>query len=178
MILRGLRFSSLSSFLQKNGRYQLDYGSSLPNQQSFKVSDTVRYKLMLLLDVELLCGSDWRDFAKSLKASNEDIRFLENRKYYHESPTQHIINVFEMMKMPLISLRDIFIDLERDDIAQILTLEIGSWLPDARCRFTYASRLPTRGKRSRNCDVQFYDTIVHVITIIKPPEGSGRMYPS
>lgn len=126
MILRGLRFSSLSSFLQKNGRYQLDYGSSLPNQQSFKVSDTVRYKLMLLLDVQLLCGSDWRDFAKSLKASNEDIRFLENRKYYHESPTQHIINVFEMMKMPLISLRDIFIDLERDDIAQILTLEIGS----------------------------------------------------
>ena len=81
---------------------------------------------MLLLDVELLCGSDWRDLAKSLKATNEDVKFLQNRKYYHESPTQHIINVFEMMKMPLTSLRDIFIDLERDDVVQILSLEIGS----------------------------------------------------
>ena len=81
---------------------------------------------MLLLDVELLYGNDWRDLAKSLKATNEDIKFLQNRKYCHESPTQHIINVIEMMKMPLTSLRDIFIDLERDDIAQILSLEIGS----------------------------------------------------
>lgn len=39
---------------------------------------------MLLLDVELLCGSDWRDFVKSLKVFNEDICFLENCKYYYE----------------------------------------------------------------------------------------------
>ena len=81
---------------------------------------------MLLLDVELPFTSDWRDLAERLGATNEDIRFLESRKDYHESPTQHIINVFETMAMPLIYLRDIFIHLGRDDIARMLNLEIGS----------------------------------------------------
>ena len=81
---------------------------------------------MLLLDVELPFTSDWRDLAERLGATSEDIRFLESRKDYHESPTQHIINVVETMKMPLTSLRDIFVDLGRDDIARMLDLEIGS----------------------------------------------------
>ena len=81
---------------------------------------------MKLLDVESPFTSDWRDFAERLGASTEDIRFLESRKNYHESPTQHVMNVAEMMKMPLTSLRDILIDLGRDDIVRMLNLEIGS----------------------------------------------------
>jgi len=84
---------------------------------------------MKLLDVEsevTSLTSDWRNLAESLGATNGDISFLQSRKYCHESPTQHVINVFEMMKMPLTSLRDKCIELERDDIVQILNLEIGS----------------------------------------------------
>lgn len=114
-------------FLQKGGRYRLKYGSPLPNIQS-KVSDTVRCELMKLLDVESPFTSDWRDLAECLGATNKDIKFLESRKNYHESPTQHVVNVFETMKMPLTSLRNIFIDLGRNDIARMLNLEIGSWV--------------------------------------------------
>jgi len=113
-------------FLQKNGHHRLEYGSRLLNYQS-TVSDNVRSKLMLRLDVESQFTSDWRDLAERLGATNEDIRFLESRKNYHESPTQHIINVVEMMKMPLSTLKDIFIHLGRDDIVRMLNLEIGSW---------------------------------------------------
>lgn len=81
---------------------------------------------MKLLDVESPFTSDWRDLAECLGATNEDIKFLESRKNYHESPTQHVVNVFETMKMPLTSLRNIFIDLGRNDIARMLNLEIGS----------------------------------------------------
>jgi len=81
---------------------------------------------MKLLDVESEDISDWRSLAASLKATTQEIKFLQSRKSCHESPTQHVINVFEMMKMPLTSLRDKFIDLERDDIVQMLNLEIGS----------------------------------------------------
>ena len=111
-------------FLQKKGRYRLVYGSPLPNLQS-KVSDTARCEMMKKLDVESPFTSDWRDLAERVGATNDDIRFLESRKDCHESPTQHVINVVEMMKMPLTSLRDIFIDLDRDDIAGMLNLEIG-----------------------------------------------------
>lgn len=103
------------------------YGSPPTNLQSKSiVPDTVRRKLMLLLDVDSSFTSDWRDLAECLGATSEDIRFLESRKHCHESPTQHVINVFETMKMPLISLRDIFIDLGRDDVVQMLNLEISS----------------------------------------------------
>lgn len=81
---------------------------------------------MKLLDAELPSVSDWRDVAERLGATNQDITFLESRKDCHESPTQHIINVFDMTKMPLTGLRDIFIELGRDDIVQMLNLEIGS----------------------------------------------------
>lgn len=81
---------------------------------------------MKLLDVESPFTSDWRDLAECFGATNEDIKFLESRKNYHESPTQHVVNVFETMKMPLTSLRNIFIDLGRNDIARMLNLEIGS----------------------------------------------------
>jgi len=81
---------------------------------------------MKLLDVESPFTSDGRDLAECLGATNEDIKFLESRKNYHESPTQHVVNVFETMKMPLTSLRNIFIDLGRNDIARMLNLEIGS----------------------------------------------------
>ena len=81
---------------------------------------------MKLLDAELPFVSDWRDVAERLGATNEEIRFLESRKDYHESPSQHIINVFDMTMMPLTGLRDIFIELGRDDIVQMLNLEIGS----------------------------------------------------
>lgn len=118
-------YDFFSSFLQKNGRYLLEYGSPLPNLQS-KVSDTVRCELMKLLDVESQYTCDWKILAERLGATTEEIRFLQSRKDYHESPTQHIINVFETMKMPLTSLRDDFIVLERDDIVQMLNLEIGS----------------------------------------------------
>ena len=81
---------------------------------------------MKLLDTELPSASDWRDVAERLGATNQDITFFESRKDCHESPTQHVINVFDMMKMPLTGLRDIFIELARDDIVQMLNLEIGS----------------------------------------------------
>ena len=81
---------------------------------------------MLLLDVELQFTSDWRDLAERLGATSEDIRFLASRKDYHESPTQHIMNVVEMTKMPLTSLRDIFVELGRNDIVRMLNLEIAS----------------------------------------------------
>ena len=112
-------------FVQKSGRHRLEYGSPLPSLQG-KVSDTVRSQLMKLLDAELPFVSDWRDVAERLGATNEEIRFLESRKDYHESPSQHIINVFDMTMMPLTGLRDIFIELGRDDIVQMLNLEIGS----------------------------------------------------
>ena len=123
-------FNPLSSFfVQKGGRYRLEYGSPVSNLRcpiQAKVSDTVKSHLMKLLDAEFSFVSDWRDVAERLGATIEDIRFLECRMNYHESPTQHVINVFEMMKMPLTSLRDIFIDLGRDDIASMLNVEIGS----------------------------------------------------
>lgn len=81
---------------------------------------------MKLLDVESQYTCDWKILAERLGATTEEIRFLQSRKDYHESPTQHIINVFETMKMPLTSLRDDFIVLERDDIVQMLNLEMGS----------------------------------------------------
>lgn len=81
---------------------------------------------MEALDVESQFRSDWRDLAEHLGATNKDIRFLESRKDCRESPTNHVINVVEMMKLPLTSLKDIFIHLGRDDIALKLNLEIVS----------------------------------------------------
>ena len=79
---------------------------------------------MVLLDVESPLRCDWRVFAYYLGATSEDISFLESRKSCHESPTQHALNVWETMDKSLPHLRDIFIELERDDIVAMLNYEI------------------------------------------------------
>ena len=76
---------------------------------------------MKLLDIESKPGN-WRCLAESLGASCSDIQFLGNRN--HESPTQHVLNVFETMGKPLTLLRDIFIDLDRYDVVTVLNDEI------------------------------------------------------
>lgn len=106
-------------------------------------------------------------------ATNEGIRFLESRKDCHESPTQDIINVVETMKIPLTGLKDIFIDLGRDDIVRMLNLEISPNLQDGRCRFMKGSPLPIED--SRNCKVQVDGTIVCIIAIYKRLQGSRRI---
>ena len=95
---------------------------------------------MTLLDVESKLRSDWRNLAENLNATNEDIMFLESRKHCHESPTQHVLNVFETMKLSLTNLRDRFIDLKRDDIVQMLNLEIGSVVVDSPTAFDCQSK--------------------------------------
>lgn len=116
---------------------------------------------MVLWKVASPFTSDWRALAQYLVATNEGIRFLESRKDYHESPTQHIINVVETMKIPLTGLKDIFIDLGRDDIVRMLNLEISPNLQDGRCRFMKGSPLPIED--SRNCKVQVDCTIVRIL---------------
>lgn len=76
---------------------------------------------MMLLDIASKPGN-WRDLAERLGASCLNIQFLENRR--HESPTQHVLNVFQTMNKPLTFLRDIFIDLDRDDVVTVLNYEI------------------------------------------------------
>ena len=76
---------------------------------------------MKLLDIESRPGN-WRYLAEILGASCSDIQFLENRN--HESPTQHVLNVFETMNKPLTFLRDIFIDLDRHDVVTVLNDQI------------------------------------------------------
>ena len=76
---------------------------------------------MKLLDVESKPGN-WRYLAERLGASSSHIQFLENR--HHESPTQHVLNVFETMNRPLPFLIDIFIDMGRHDVVLVLDDEI------------------------------------------------------
>ena len=76
---------------------------------------------MKLLDIESKPGN-WRYLAERLGASYTDVQFLESRN--HESPTQHVLNVFETMNKPLTFLRDIFIDLDRHDVVTVLNDEI------------------------------------------------------
>ena len=106
-----------------------------------KVRETVKCNLMVLWKVASPFTSDWRALAQYLVAINEGIRFLEGRKDYHESPTRHIINVVETMKMPLNSVKDIFTDLGRDGIVRMLNLEISPNLQDDRSRFMNGSPL-------------------------------------
>lgn len=112
------------SFVQKDGLWCLVYGSPRHLNPHSKIPDTVRSKLTLLLDVESPFTNDWRDLAEYLGATNDDIKFLESRKDCHESPTQHVINVFETMNQPLTVLRDILVDLGRDDVKEMLNFEI------------------------------------------------------
>ena len=56
--------------------------------------------------------------------------FLESRN--HESPTQHVLNVFETMNKPLTFLRDIFIDLDRHDVVTVLNYEL-NWFQVGNC---------------------------------------------
>lgn len=113
----------LSFVVQKDSRWCLMYGSPQHFSLQSKIPETVRNKLMLLLDVESPFTSDWRDLAEYLGATNDDIKFLESRKDCHESPTQHVINVFETMNQPLTILRDILVDLGRDDLKEMLNFE-------------------------------------------------------
>ena len=84
---------------------------------------------MKLLDIESKPGN-WRYLAERLGASYLDVQFLESRN--RESPTQHVLNVFETMNKPLTFLRDVFIDLDRHDVVTVLNDEInwcqiGNW---------------------------------------------------
>ena len=76
---------------------------------------------MKLLDIESKPGN-WRCLAERLGASYLDVQFLESRN--HESPTQHVLNVFETMNKSLTFLRDIFIDFDRHDVVSVLNDEI------------------------------------------------------
>ena len=76
---------------------------------------------MKLLDIESKPGN-WRYLAECLGASYLDVQFLESRN--RESPTQHVLNVFETMNKPLTFLRDVFIDLDRHDVVTVLNDEI------------------------------------------------------
>ena len=100
---------------------------------------------MKLLDIESKPG-DWRCLAERLGASYLDVQFLESRN--HESPTQHVLNVFETMNKPLTFLRDIFIDFDRHDVVSVLNDEIN------RCQIGHWSGseptlLPTLPQRNR-----------------------------
>ena len=78
-------------------------------------------KLMQLLDIESKPGN-WRYLAERLGASYLDVQFLESRN--RESPTQHVLNVFETLNKPLTFLRDVFIDFDRHDVVIVLNDEI------------------------------------------------------
>ena len=110
-------------FLKENGWYPFQYGIP-PRQRTHKgkkIPEAVRRTLMKLLDIESKPGN-WRYLAERLGASYTDVQFLESRN--HESPTQHVLNVFETMNKPLTFLRDIFIDLDRHDVVTVLNDEI------------------------------------------------------
>nr|XP_058964424.1 uncharacterized protein LOC131791132 [Pocillopora verrucosa] len=109
--------------MKENGCHPFKYGV-WPRQRTRKekkIPEAVRRTLMKLLDIESKPGN-WRCLAESLGASCSDIQFLGNRN--HESPTQHVLNVFETMGKPLTLLRDIFIDLDRYDVVTVLNDEI------------------------------------------------------
>ena len=118
-----LRSSMISFFLKENGRHPFKYGI-WPRQRTRKekkIPEAVRRTLMKLLDIESKPGN-WRCLAESLGASCSDIQFLGNRN--HESPTQHVLNVFETMNKPLTFLRDFFIGIDRYDVVTVLNDEI------------------------------------------------------
>ena len=113
----------ISFFSKGNGRYPFKYGV-WPRQRPHKgkaIPEDVRMKLMKLLDIESKPGN-WRYLAERLGASYLDVQFLESRN--RESPTQHVLNVFETMNKPLTFLRDVFIDLDRHDVVTVLNDEI------------------------------------------------------
>ena len=64
---------------------------------------------------------NWQLVAEKMGATNKQIEFLETcQERSRDSPTMHLLNVFELTNLPVSWLRNIFIDLERDDLVQVL----------------------------------------------------------